>query len=230
MSDLVLPTIDLYTIFGILHLLGMGFGLAGATVSDLLFFRAIKDGKVDKKELGILTFFGKVVWTGLLLAVISGSGWLLFYGTEKADWYSESYQYQENVAIEGGAGEFPINYYEYHSARENPKIWAKVTIVIVIILNGVLIHRRIIPLLRESLGRPIIKTKIMDNLTMVLSSGAISLTSWYMAFFMGAWKLLNFTLSYWVMILIYFTVLVCAIIAANVIGRAHLKKMAEKEN
>lgn len=201
MFDIVWPTIDSFEIFTIFHILGTILGVGGATISDIVFFKATKDGTIQDKEWGILRYISFVIWTGLIVAILSGIGFLL--------------QMDD------------IN---------NPKIWAKVTIIGVIFLNGVFLHWKIFPLFASMVGKKMEDTQFVNNMTMVFTSGAISITSWYLVFIMGAWRGLNNTLSYPQMIVIYLAILSFAILTANFIGRKHSKKIitihlkkAEKE-
>lgn len=198
------PSIDLYTVFVILHLIGMGFGIVGATISDLLFFRSIKDKKLDKKEFDIMHFVSKIIWAGLFVAIASGAGFLYLYIS------------QDMTIIVNG---------EVVDKISNPKIWAKVTIISIIALNGLFIHRKVLPIFRKSIGQNINKSEVSKNLTLVLTSGALSATSWYSAFIMGAWSGLNFHFSYIEFIAIYIIILFIAILVANIVGRIHLKKL-----
>ncbi len=198
-----LPTIDLYTIFVILHLLGMGFGIVGATVSDLLFFRSIKDGKIEKHELDVMNFVSRFIWVGLIVAIISGIGFLYLYISKDM-----------TTVVSSGVVE----------KISNPKIWAKITIVALIALNGILIHIKILPIFKKSINKSIKNSDISKNLTLILTSGALSVTSWYTVFLMGAWSGLNFHFSYFEFIGIYLLLILFAIVTSNVLGRMHLKK------
>ena len=201
-----LPSFDFYTALVILHLIGMSFGVVGASISDMLFFKAIKDGVIDKREFAIFQFFGKIIWAGLFIAVVSGIGFLVWYVAQ-------------DITV-AGSGDAKI---------DNPKIWAKVTIVGIIALNGLVLHRRILPLLRDSVGKPLVKTDIMKHLTLVLTSGAVSITSWWSAFMIGAWSGLNFTLSSWALLALYAVIVCCAIGIANIVGRKHLSEDHHKK-
>lgn len=56
----------------LLHLFSMVLGLGGATYSDLLLFRFLRDYKISHKEADILRVMSRVVLTGIFLAFISG--------------------------------------------------------------------------------------------------------------------------------------------------------------
>lgn len=59
-----------------IHILGTAIGLGGATISDILFFRFLKDFRISKKEEEVLNIMKSIVLSGLGLLIISGS--LLF--------------------------------------------------------------------------------------------------------------------------------------------------------
>ena len=145
---------------------------------------------MDRHEWGILRSVSLVIWGGLIIAVLSGIGFLL---------------QMDDIS--------------------NPKIWAKVTIIGVIFLNGVFLHFKIFPLFRDMLDKKIKNTQFQQNMTSVFTSGAISITSWYIVLIMGAWRGLNNTLSYWQMLFAYCVILMVAIAVANVVGRIHTKTM-----
>ena len=199
--DIVLPSINIHTLLIMAHVLGTTLGVGGATISDLLFFRATQDGRIEAKEWEILKMVSLVIWVGLLLAVASGLGFLLEYAMTP-----EKTQY-----------------------LANPKIWAKLTIVGIIFANGLLLHWKLFPIFESMVGRPMGESRFVKNMTLVFTSGAVSITSWYIAFIMGTWRGLNFTLNYWQLLLVYGVILASAIVVANVVGRMHAKPHIEIE-
>jgi uncharacterized membrane protein len=61
----------------LLHLLGFAIGVGGATISDILFLRFLKDFKITIEEKEILKVMSQIVWVGLFIIVISGIGLFL---------------------------------------------------------------------------------------------------------------------------------------------------------
>jgi len=59
------------------HLIGFVFGVGGATMSDTLFFRFLKDFKITKAENKILAGASEFVWFGLFIVVLTGIGLFL---------------------------------------------------------------------------------------------------------------------------------------------------------
>ncbi len=60
-----------------LHLLGFAFGLGGATISDIMFFKFLKDFRISQTEASVLRTLSQVIWFGLALAILSGLGMYL---------------------------------------------------------------------------------------------------------------------------------------------------------
>jgi hypothetical protein len=117
------------------HLIGVALGVGGATFGGILYLKAMKDGKVDPMEGEWLSVIFTVLRIGLVIAVISGFGFFLEY----------RFTGQEERLLD-------------------PRLWAKMTIILVLVFNALLIQMRRIPMwLGESL----------------------SLTSWYGALVLG---------------------------------------------
>lgn len=62
----------MYEILLTVHLIGIIFGAGSAFVSDTLFFGIMRDNQIEKSELSLLKIVSKLVWFGLIVAVISG--------------------------------------------------------------------------------------------------------------------------------------------------------------
>ncbi|HMS22457.1 MAG TPA: hypothetical protein PKA38_01715 [Candidatus Levybacteria bacterium] len=76
---------NIQIILGI-HIVGVVIGFGGAIVTDILFLKFIKDGKIVSYELNILATMSKIIWTGILLICISG----LFILLSDIDRYTHS--------------------------------------------------------------------------------------------------------------------------------------------
>lgn len=63
-----------HEIFLGLHLFGMAIGLGGATISDIMFFRFLKDLRISEFESGVLHTLSQIIWFALAVLVISGLG------------------------------------------------------------------------------------------------------------------------------------------------------------
>ncbi len=57
-----------------LHLTGLALGFGGALISDIFFFKFLKDFKISESEADTLSTLSQVIWAGLAVLVISGIG------------------------------------------------------------------------------------------------------------------------------------------------------------
>ena len=128
---------SIYTFLVISHIVGTVLGVGGATFAEILHTKALKDRVVTPEESSTLKVTYRVLRVGLLLTVLSGFSFLLFYRLT-------------------GQSELIFD----------PKLWAKLFIVIVIMINALLLQAKAVPFWLGS---------------------AVSLTSWYGALVLGAW-------------------------------------------
>lgn len=104
---------DLYTFLVIVHLIGAVLGVGGATFIEIFINKALADGTVDPTESSFLKTTYRVVRIGLILSLLSGFGFLLMYKL---------------------TGQ---NFKLY-----NPILWAKMTMIVIIAVNAVLLEMR----------------------------------------------------------------------------------------
>lgn len=72
-AEIVIDVLAQYKLkFLTLHILGTALGLGGATISDILFFKFLKDFRISKKEQEVLHVLKSVVLGALLLIILSG--------------------------------------------------------------------------------------------------------------------------------------------------------------
>lgn len=187
--------IDLRTLLIIAHTVGTVLGVGGATVSDVLFFKSIRDGQITSVEFSFLQTVSNVVWAGLLILILSGLGFLGLY----------------LLNIGGVQQQYDLD-----------KIFAKLTIVVVIAANGWFIHHSILPLFAASLDKALVTTRFVQRTPLIFSSGAISAVSWYTAMVYGAWRGLPGT--YLTMVGVYLFLLLMAVVGANIFGQLLLMK------
>ncbi|MGO4523227.1 hypothetical protein AB4097_00015 [Microvirga sp. 2MCAF35] len=171
------------------HLIGLVFGLGTATLLDIFIFRFVLPYKISKDHYDIILLFSRIVAFGLLLLWITGLGFLVFYS------------YFDPVKL------------------SNQKVWAKLVVVGVLTLNGVFIHRTVLPLIHDHIGRPMFDGLSPSQRFLLLTSGAISGTSWYVPFVLGAFPQFNF-LPALPLVLIYMVVLAATIATTQIFARA----------
>ncbi len=127
---------DIYSSLVVIHILGTILGVGGATFIEIFLTKSLRDGKVDATEGGFLKITFIIVRIGLVLSLFSGIGFLLLY-------------------------KFSDQAFRIY----NPVLWAKLSIIAVIIINALLLQAHKISLYWGS---------------------SLSLVSWYFAFIIGA--------------------------------------------
>lgn len=153
----------MYALFVFSHVIGALLGTGAATFAEIFVVKALRDGVIEPLESDYLKTIYTVLRIGLFITIISGFGFLFYYRI---------------------TGQETLIY--------NPKLWAKLTIIVIILFNALLLQAHKLPL---TLG------------------SAISLTSWYAAFFLGMWQ--GLSAGYGEILLWYAT----AVIAAYLILR-----------
>lgn len=179
-----------------IHFVGLVLGLGAATLLDLVILRFLATREVSADHCRVVEFTAKVVSIGLTLLWVSGLGFLLHYGT-------------------------------FDPAKlGNQKIWAKIAIVGVLTLNGVFIHRSILPLVRRNIGRGLFEGLGAGQRALMLTAGAVSATSWYVPMLLGTFPQLDFVVSAWVILAAYSVLLTGAILVTQCIARMVLPRVA----
>lgn len=180
---------DLKTILIIGHAIGAVLGVGGATMSDLMFFKSVKNLKISKTEMKFMELGSLQIWGGIALTIISVAGFLIW---------------------------FP-------ALLSTPRILAKTTIFLVILANGVFLNLWVTPFLKKHIGVNLAQSEsFRKKETILISSGAISIISWYFVFVLGTWREVPY--SYGPIIITYLAILIPGIIVANIVGRYKLKK------
>ncbi|SFU88796.1 hypothetical protein SAMN02799631_02934 [Methylobacterium sp. 174MFSha1.1] len=155
------PPVRVLTLLVALHLLGLSFGLGGATMLDFWILRWMRWGSLPGEIARIFLFISKVVSVGLGLLWLSGLGFLAVYALESPEKF------------------------------DNPKLWAKIVVVLALTINGLVIHAVVLPGVLRDIGRPMLDGVSGMRTGIFLVSGAVSGVSWYTAFALGLMRELN---------------------------------------
>lgn len=172
------------TIIKVFHLAGLALGLGGAVLLDILAIRFLIKQKISAEFYEIFKHSSQVVFWGLCLLWLSGIAYLVYYYLA-----------------------------DYHSLF-NQKVWAKLFIVVILSVNGWWIHRRILPLMQGSINGYLFKTLSVNQRRVLLCSSVISILSWGIPLLLGACKELNFCISAFTILFIYFSLLILGLITA----------------
>jgi len=181
----------------ILHLLGFALGVGGATISDLFFFKFLKNFKISTWESRVLHEVSHLIWIGLALLIVSGMAlWL-----------------PDMAAL-----------------NQADKFIAKVIVVAMVLLNGIFLNLYVSPkMIHISFGEEHVRYpgQLHTLRRLAFASGAISITSWYTAFILGAVpKSQPFTLLQ--ILTMYFGCMIIAIGVSQAVERYYDNKARSK--
>jgi len=149
----------------VVHLCGLVLGVGSATLLDLIIARFILMRGISHEHVYVIDFSSKIVTIGLGLLWISGIGFLIHYGVFEP------------------------------SKLQNPKIWAKIAIVAVLSVNGLLVHYFLLPHIRNQVGKRLLEGLSPFDCSLVLLAGTVSVISWYVPLILGAIPQLNYVVS-----------------------------------
>ncbi len=151
---------DLQTILVTLHLIGFAFGVGGATASDLVFLKSIKNGTVSKDQYGMIKTVSSVVWASVVILLVSGTALMALQ------------QYEIGEVPRFGWSFFQLKLVAFFAA----------------VANGIVFHYLVFPSLKKSVGKSF-RTKAMKlKYPLFAITGAVSIVSWYTAFLMVAFS------------------------------------------
>jgi hypothetical protein len=164
----------------LLHLTGLILGLGGAMLAD---FTALSRGvirPVSNYTIHQVEFLSKLLLVGLALLWLSG-GAIIWLNT--------------------------LANPEYIT---NQKLWAKLVIVCVLTLNGLAVHRIILPHLKNSLGNRLFDGVSINDVAMMTLIGSFSFVSWTMPMILAKASELNYVTPIEVILAVY---ALCVLIA-----------------
>ncbi len=156
------PPIAIKTGIRFVHFIGLALGLGGAVLLDLLMLRFFVRGKIIAETFGMFDFATKIVNLGLRLLWITGIGFLFLYALTNPELLT------------------------------NPKVHAKLVVVIILTVNGYFIHTFILPGVKAQIGKTLFAGVSPVKRTIFITSGAISAISWFFPVALGAFPQLNF--------------------------------------
>ncbi len=169
------------------HIIGVALGVGGATVSDLLFFRALADKKISRDELNLLHTLSYVLWAGLAILFLSGIGFITAQ------------------VVATGTSTYLVSAW----------FWAKMTIVFLLFCNALAMHNFIFPFMQAQVGERLDHAVIKPKTWLFATTGVVSILSWYSAMVLGVTRGLD--LPYLYIINLYLVLLVFGILVAYVL-------------
>jgi hypothetical protein len=169
-----------YRIILIVHLMGLAFGMGGATAFDAIFLVSSRRGKVTHDLVEVVHTAANLVAGAMIMLVISG-----------------------------------IAFFEV-GAQPTPKFWAKMVIVGIACLNGVVAHRLVFPLIETAASSRAGYLYLQPwHARLAATSAAVSGVSWSAALILGAWHGLQLGLV--PILLAYAGILAVAVLTSSII-------------
>jgi uncharacterized membrane protein len=168
----------------ILHALAAGIGVGATTITDVFFFKFLKDYKISEGEEDVLHTMSQILWIALGVLIVTGVS-----------------LYLPNTEV----------------LNQSSKFLLKVFVVGVITVNGIILNLVISPRLAticfggEHNHHP---GELHYLRRLAFACGAISITSWYIAFILGSIK--KIALPTGTLVLLYIGVLLCAVIGSQI--------------
>jgi len=159
-----------HTFLVLTHLIGTALGVGAATFAEIFLLKAARDGEIDPIESSFMQVTYRVVRVGLLLLVLSGFGFLVIY-----------------------------RFTGLEERLYSPLLWAKLSIVVVILINAILLQTRRIPLWLGS---------------------ALSFASWYAAMLMIPLRKAIMPISYLEIMMWYIVSVAVVAIALSIIRKS----------
>jgi hypothetical protein len=152
----------LLTFVKIIHLMGLIMGLGGAVLLDFTILTRGIIRPVSKYTIHQTEVLSRIVSIGLAVLWVTGIGLIWLNLADKPEYLT------------------------------NQKLWAKIAIVVLLTINGVVIHNRVIPMLKQKTGQRLFDNVEINYIALLTGIGAISLTSWITPFILGKASELNY--------------------------------------
>jgi hypothetical protein len=161
------------TFVKLFHLVGLIMGLGGAVLLDMTILSRGVVRPVSQFTIHQAQNLSRVVSLGLLILWVSGAMLIWLNLADKPDYLT------------------------------NQKLWAKIAIVSVLTVNGIFIHHKVLPVLKQKLGQRLFEGASHTQLLAFTMIGSISVTSWIIPFVLGKASELNYVTPMWTILGVY---------------------------
>ncbi len=177
------------TILLLFHVLGVVCGVGGVLMLDIDLVRLLRGTRITAQNVALTRFVSAFVKAGLVAVWVSG------------------------VLIIAIAPDGPA------SVLANPKLQAKLVVVVVLTINALFIETLALPLLVRNVGRPLFDGVDQIRRSVVLGCGAVSTLSWLFPIALGLARELNGVVPAQIILTDYVLLLAGLAITLQVAGR-----------
>jgi uncharacterized membrane protein len=194
-----MPILHIKTFLVMAHLFGLTLGVGGATIIDVIFLRLVVRGiNIKQTQANFVRVISKLVTLALVVLWLSGIGFEIQY------WFISP------------------------ELIPNPKVYAKLTIVVILTINGFVLHHRVLPLFYQRVGRPLLDDLRSKSQVLMIACGTISMFSWYTPFFLGVAREMNFVVPAWWILSAYAALVLGTTSMALLLGPTLLRFTAQR--
>ena len=180
--------------FRFLHLFGLVVGFGAAIFADLTFFRYGIVHPISDYTIHQVKVLSRAASWGLILLWLSGAG-LIYFG----------YLGDPN--------------YIY-----NEKLWGKIMIVMILTVNGIILHQMVFPAITAKKGFRLFDGATRGEEAILIFMGMVSLVSWIVPFVLGKAPQLNYITPWWYVMIGWLILLLVADVVAS-LGFFVIKKI-----
>ena len=148
-----------------LHFLAVAIGLGGATITDILFFKFLRNFRISKKETDIMRTLSRAIWFSLAILVLTGVALYIPQANE-------------------------LN----HSAKFLAKMVVVAVIIINGIFLNLFVAPKLVKISFEE-TRKHQPEKLHRERKIAFALGVVSIISWYSAFLLGMLRNISMSFS-----------------------------------
>jgi hypothetical protein len=190
---------ELKSILLTIHILGVAFGAGGAMMLDFYLLRLVRGGTIDAADVKFVEYISRFVRIGLCLLWFSGPG--LLYLAPDGLW----------------------------SALANPRVQAKLFIVVGLTLNSWIIETLALQRVSQNRGHRLFDGVSQTTRSVLLGSAAFSAISWLWPLFLGVARHLNQHVPATDILAVYGMVLLMGFVAVQAGGRVLYSHASRRE-
>lgn len=163
----------LLTFIKIFHLLGLILGLGGAVYLDFSILTRGILRPVSNYTIHQAEYLSKIVSVGLAILWVTGFALIALNLADKPEYLT------------------------------NPKLWAKIAIVVALTLNGFYIHHSVLPFMKTRFGQRLFSGLGKRHIALFTMVASISFVSWTVPFVLGKASELNYVTPMWSILAVY---------------------------
>lgn len=194
-----LLTANLKPLIIFLYLSGLAIGLVSAWVFDLYVLRKMHKSPVTKENIWVMSFISKVFFVCLAFLWVLSLSMVVYYNFAQPERLLDTL------------------------------IWAKALIAIVLTVNGILLHRLVLPIISSNEGNVLVSEISLKNINFMTFTSCISFITWPFVMALGVLESLKFTFSFVEVMSVYLFTLIMSLAVAYALKSYLLEKVMDSK-